>query len=79
MMQDAKRYTDSISNSMHFSDPITYKTHFIPTYGLKDMNLARYKHFLKFQKNRELAGSFLTEGQKATTADEQDRAGLTGC
>jgi hypothetical protein len=32
------------SDSMHFSDPKTYKTLFIPSYRLKDMNFARYEH-----------------------------------
>jgi hypothetical protein len=32
------------SDSTHFSEQLSYKTLFIPTYGLKDMNLARYEH-----------------------------------
>jgi hypothetical protein len=29
------------SDSMHFSDKISYKTHFIPGYSLEDMNFVR--------------------------------------
>jgi hypothetical protein len=38
----------SYSDSSYFSDPKTYKTLFILSYGSKDMILAIFKHFLKF-------------------------------
>jgi hypothetical protein len=36
------------SDSMHFSNPKTYKILFISTYSLKVMNLARFKHLQEF-------------------------------
>jgi hypothetical protein len=36
------------SNSSHFSDKLSYKILFIPNYGLKDMNLARFAQILEF-------------------------------
>jgi hypothetical protein len=52
------------SDSTHFSDKFSYKILFISSYGLKDMNLARYKHFLKFQKNRDWLGLFSPRDRK---------------
>jgi hypothetical protein len=49
------------SNSMHFSDPKTYKILFISIYGLKDMNLPRFAYLQEFLENREDAETFLTE------------------
>jgi hypothetical protein len=36
------------SNSMHFSDQLSYKILFISTYGLEDMILARFKYLQQF-------------------------------
>jgi hypothetical protein len=33
------------SNSMHFSDKLSYKILFISSYGLKDVNLAKIRIF----------------------------------
>jgi hypothetical protein len=45
------------SNSMHFSDKLSYKILFISSYGLKDTNFARWKYLQEFQKkNRNWAG-----------------------
>jgi hypothetical protein len=38
------------SDSTHFSDPKTYKILFIPSYGLKDINLAKFAYLQEFQK-----------------------------
>jgi hypothetical protein len=38
----------SYSSSSHFSDSKTYKTHFILSYGLKDINFASFKYFMQF-------------------------------
>jgi hypothetical protein len=45
----------SYSDSSHFSDKLSYKILFILSYGLKDMNFAKFKHLQNFQgkKNRE--------------------------
>jgi hypothetical protein len=47
----------SYSDSSHFSDKNSYKILFISNYGLEDMNLAKFNHFLK---NKGRAGTFLT-------------------
>jgi hypothetical protein len=46
------------SDSMHFSDKFSYKILFILSYGLKDINLARFKYLQEFseEKNRNWAG-----------------------
>jgi hypothetical protein len=36
------------SDSSHFSDKFSYKILFIPSYGLKDMILARFAHLQEF-------------------------------
>jgi hypothetical protein len=38
------------SNSMHFSDKPSYKILFILSYGLKDMNYARFKYLLELSE-----------------------------
>jgi hypothetical protein len=35
----------SYSDSSHFYDKLSYRKHFILSYGSKDMNFATYKHF----------------------------------
>jgi hypothetical protein len=43
------------SDSMHFSDKLSYKILFILSYGLEDTNLSRFKYLQEFlgEKNRE--------------------------
>jgi hypothetical protein len=62
------------SDSMHFSDKLSYNTLFISNYGLEDMNFARYKHLQEFSENRNFAGTFLTEEHIATGTDCGSRA-----
>jgi hypothetical protein len=54
------------SDSMHFSDKNSYKIPFVSSYGLKDMNYARFAGVLEKEK---LAGTFLTEAHLASDAD----------
>jgi hypothetical protein len=42
----------SYSGSSHFSEQFSYKTLFISSYGLEDMNLARIKQIQQFSENR---------------------------
>jgi hypothetical protein len=46
----------SYSGSSHFSDKISYKIHFIPRYGLKDMDFARFKYSQEFSAKQKNAG-----------------------
>jgi hypothetical protein len=46
------------SNSMHFSDKLSYKTLFISNYGLEDMNLASFKHLQQFSKKTDKTRDF---------------------
>jgi hypothetical protein len=62
-------------DSTHFFDKFSYKILYIPSYGLKYMNFARYKHLQEFSENRYFAGTFLTEGNVATVAAARDQAG----
>jgi hypothetical protein len=43
----------AFSDSTHFSDEISYKILFIPSYGLKDMNFARLEQILPFFRKRK--------------------------
>jgi hypothetical protein len=36
------------SDSTHFSDKNPYKTHFVPSYSLEDMNFGSFKHLQEF-------------------------------
>jgi hypothetical protein len=40
----------SDSDSTHFFDLLSYKIHFIPSYGLKDMIYARFAYLQEFSK-----------------------------
>jgi hypothetical protein len=40
------------SNSMHFSDKLSYKILFITSYGLKDINFASFKHLQQFSEKQ---------------------------
>jgi hypothetical protein len=48
------------SDSTHFSDKLSYKILFISSYGSKDMNYARFTHFLQFSEKHK-RGNFYTE------------------
>jgi hypothetical protein len=48
-------------DSTHFSDNFSYKIRFIPSYGLKDMDLATLTPLQQFSEIRENGGTFLTE------------------
>jgi hypothetical protein len=54
------------SNSMHFSDKLSYKILFISSYGLKDMNFARFRHLQQFLAKQRKPGTFLTEVQSSS-------------
>jgi hypothetical protein len=62
------------SGSSHFSDKISYKILFILSYGLKDMNYARYKHFLPFsvkQRGDERFSPRQSEPERLTAGPER--------
>jgi hypothetical protein len=63
----------SNSDSIHFSDKLSYKTFCILSNGLKDMNYARFKHLQQFSENRKTGGSFLTEENLVWAADRRAR------
>jgi hypothetical protein len=46
------------SDSTHFSDKKSYKTHFVPSYSLEDMNFGSFKHLQEFQKKQRRAANF---------------------
>jgi hypothetical protein len=48
------------SDSSHFYDKLSYKILFIPSYRLKDMDLASLTPLQQFSENRENGGTFLT-------------------
>jgi hypothetical protein len=57
---------------MHFSNKISYKIHFILSYGLKDMNFAIFKHLQEFLgKNRKTDGTSETEAHLAWDNDSR--------
>jgi hypothetical protein len=41
------------SDSMHFSDKLSYKILFILSYGLEDTNLARFKDLQEFSGEKK--------------------------
>jgi hypothetical protein len=48
----------SYSDSLHFSDKLSYKILFISSYRLKDMNLASFKHLQHFSEKQIRSGDF---------------------
>jgi hypothetical protein len=66
----------SYSEYSHFSDKISYKILFIPSYRLKDMNITSFKHFLKKTEGR--LKLFIPRRIPAQAADCGPEA-LTGC
>jgi hypothetical protein len=60
------------SDSIHFSEQFSYKTHFIPSYSLEDMNYSRLHTCRNFLKNRERCETFLTQRKIALETDGQD-------
>jgi hypothetical protein len=68
------------SDSSHFSDKLSYKILFILSYGLKDINFARFNHFLPFSEKQRTGRNFshqgLTQPQRLPHGTEQvDGAG----
>jgi hypothetical protein len=57
------------SDSMHFSDKLSYKILFIPSYGLGDINLASFKHLQQFSKKTEKTWDFSHRGGYSPVAD----------
>jgi hypothetical protein len=68
----------SYSDSTHFSEQLSYKIRFIPSYGLKVMDLASLTPLQQFSENRENGGTFLTGGEPVWVADRGTGAELTG-
>jgi hypothetical protein len=67
----------SYSDSLHFSDKISYKIHFILRYGLRDMDLARFKQIQQFSENEISRGLFSPSKQPSRETDGRDRPVLT--
>jgi hypothetical protein len=51
---------------MHFSDKLSYKILFIPSYGLKDIKFASFKHFLRFFRKTEIEAATFSHPAKET-------------
>jgi hypothetical protein len=62
----------SYSDSSHFSDKLSYKILFISSYGLKDMNFARFKHLQNFQGKKT---EKLKLGRTLLASETKGRAG----
>jgi hypothetical protein len=65
----------SYSDSTHFSEQNSYKILFISSYGLKDMNLARFEHlqqFLEKQKTHWSSWRGWRMGQEADWIADKD-------
>jgi hypothetical protein len=63
----------SNSDSTHFSDPKTYKILCIPSYGLEDMNLARFKYLQEFLGEKKTEK--LKLGRTLLASETKGRAG----
>jgi hypothetical protein len=50
----------SYSGSSHFSDTNSYKILFILSYGLKDMDLEKFKYLQEFSENKTETGPDLS-------------------
>jgi hypothetical protein len=60
------------SGSMHFSDKLSYKKHFISSYGSKDMNFAISAHLQQFSvKQIKWSGFFSPKEISARVADRR--------
>jgi hypothetical protein len=46
----------SYSGSSYFSDQNSYEKHFISSYSLRDMIIARYTYFLEFSEKGNMQG-----------------------
>jgi hypothetical protein len=70
------------SDSMHFSDKLSYKTLFISKYGLKDINYTRFEQFLPFSEKQRTDRNFshrgLTQPQRLPHGTVQVDGALTG-
>jgi hypothetical protein len=61
-------------DSMHFSDKLSYRKHFIPNYGVKDINFASFKHLQQiFRKTDKTARGFSHRRKLARLADRRAR------
>jgi hypothetical protein len=60
------------SDSTHFSDKNPYKTHFVPSYSLEDMNFGSCKHLQKFsEKQIKWSGFFSPKEISARVTDRR--------
>jgi hypothetical protein len=70
------------SDSSYFSDKISYKILCIPSYGSKDINFARFNHFLPFSEKQRTDRNFshrrLTQPQRLPHGTAQVDGALTG-
>jgi hypothetical protein len=62
------------SDSTHFSDKFSYKILCISSYGLKDMNLARFKYLQEFSEKKIETGPDLSR----VATDKNGRTPATG-
>jgi hypothetical protein len=62
MMRDANGYMDDIFKFYAFSEQVSYKILSIPSYGLEDMNLARFKHLQHFSAKQRNCGMLFSPG-----------------
>jgi hypothetical protein len=63
----------SYSGSSHFSDKLSYKILFVSNYSLEDMNLARYRHSLKYLGKQRKRWNFSHPGNTSPSGCQQAR------
>jgi hypothetical protein len=61
------------SDSTHFSDQLSYKIHFIPSYGLQNMIYARFKYLQEFSGGEK--PEKLKLGRTLLASETKGRAG----
>jgi hypothetical protein len=66
------------SNSMHFSDKLSYKILCVLSYRLKDTNFARYAYLQQFSEKLKRVWDFSHQRKLAAQTDGWDRDALTG-
>jgi hypothetical protein len=59
------------SGSMHFSDKLSYKKHFISSYGSKDMNFAISAHLQQFSVKQIFRCDFSHREELSLSADRR--------
>jgi hypothetical protein len=67
------------SDSMDFSDKFSYKILFISSYGLKDINFARFECLQEFYLKTEKREIFSHRRNSARVADLRGRCDDTAC